>query len=74
MKGLLWAKTTVTLQQIATLFDHLVGPGEQRRWHRDAERLSSLKIDGEIKSRRQQHRQFGRLGALENTSSGQRQC
>jgi|SRR5664279_4476408 hypothetical protein len=37
-------------QQIAFLFDHLIGTGEQRRWHREAERLRSLEIDDELKS------------------------
>jgi hypothetical protein len=29
-------------------FDHLVGAGEQRRWHRNAERLRDLEIDRQL--------------------------
>ena len=32
-------------RKIATLFDHLVGAGEQRWRHRKAERLGGLEID-----------------------------
>jgi hypothetical protein len=31
--------------QIASLFDHLVGEGEQLRWHIEAERLRSFEVD-----------------------------
>jgi len=34
-------------QQIASLFDDLVGTGEQCLWHRKAKRLGGLEIDDE---------------------------
>ena len=38
----LWANA---LQKTAPLFDHLVGNGEQRWWHSEAERLGGLEVD-----------------------------
>ena len=38
----------------ASLFDHLVGTGEQHRWHFEAERFRSLEIDTQL--------EFGRVG------------
>jgi hypothetical protein len=35
-------------QQTASLFDHYVGAGEQRRWHVNSERLGSLHIDDQF--------------------------
>ena len=35
------------LQQTASLFDHLVGAGEQCGWHDEAERLCGFEVDGE---------------------------
>jgi len=32
----------------ASLFDHLVGAGEQHRWHNDAKRLRGLQIDHQL--------------------------
>src|SRR5258708_31342787 len=48
------------------LFDHLVGAGEQRRRHVEAERLGRLEINGELEFRWQHHRQIGGLGPPEN--------
>ncbi len=33
---------------LASLFDHLVGPGEDRRRHVEAERLGGLKVEDDL--------------------------
>ena len=48
----------------ASLFDHLVGAGEQRSWNVDAKRLSRLQVDDELELGRQLDRNFGRFFPL----------
>ena|SRR5258705_135497 len=48
-----------------SLFDHLVGAGQQRRWHDDAKRLCGLQIDHQVEFGRLFDRQVGRLRTLE---------
>ena len=49
------------------LLDHLLGAGEQRGRHLEAERFGSLEIDDQLVLGRCLHRQVGRLFAFENT-------
>ena len=49
-------------------FDHLVGAGEQRGRHGEAERLGSLEIDHQIVLGRLHHRQVSSLIALEDAA------
>ena len=48
-------KATFALQQIF-LFDHLVGAGEERRWHSNAKRLGRFEIDYQFVLGRRLHR------------------
>jgi hypothetical protein len=54
-----------TPQQTASLFDHLVGDGEQRRRDSEAERSGSLHVDAQYELGRKLDGQIGRLGALQ---------
>ena len=49
-----------------TALNHLVGTGNQRRRHCEAERLGSLEIDCKLKLCRQLNRKMARLLAPEN--------
>ena len=51
---------------IPPLFDHLVGAGEQRGRHGEAERLGSLEVDHQFVLGRSLHREVGGLLALED--------
>jgi hypothetical protein len=48
------------MQQTALLFDHLVGAGEQRRRHGEAERLRSLEVDHQFQVSGKFDRQIAR--------------
>src|SRR5215471_3333643 len=48
--------------------DHLVGAGEDRWRHRQAERLCGFQVDDKLECGRLLDRQIGRLGSLEDLS------
>src|SRR5262245_49241504 len=56
---------TFALQQIF-LFDHLVGAGEERRWHSNAKRLGGFHINDQLETSRLLDRQIGGPGAFED--------
>jgi hypothetical protein len=50
----------------ACLFDHLVGAGEERRWHSNAKRIGGFHIDDQLETSWLLDRQIGGLGAFED--------
>src|SRR6266498_4461948 len=59
-------KQTHAAQQTTLLFDHLIGAGEQRRWHLEAESLSGLEVDDQFVLGRRLDRQVGGFLPLED--------
>ena len=57
---------TRAAQQIASLFDHLVGAGNKRQRHGEAERLRGLEVDHQLVLGWCLHRQVGRFLAFED--------
>ncbi len=55
-----------TIVAAASLLDHVVGPGQQRHRHVEAERLCGLQIDDQLVFRWRLHRKVGGLLALED--------
>src|SRR6266851_7342334 len=53
-------------QQNQSLFDYLVGAGEQLRWHVEAKRLRGLEVDHQLVLGWRLYRKVGRLLALED--------
>src|SRR5215471_7495502 len=63
----LWANSgLMQCSKKSSLFDHLVGAGEQRRWHGEAERLGGREIDHQLEFRGLLNRKIAGLRALEN--------
>ena len=62
-----WDVRFVPIADMAASFDHLVGAGEYRRRHDEAERLRGLEIDHQLVLGRRLHRKVGGLLALQDT-------
>src|SRR5262249_9610101 len=50
------------------LFNHLVGAAEERKWHRETERLRGLEVEDQFDLGELLHRQGGPILALENAT------
>ena len=59
-------KETHAPQQTASLFNHLIGAGEQHWRHSEAEGLGRLEVDDQFKLSWLLDREVGRLGAAQN--------
>src|SRR5262245_29385407 len=67
-------KRTNAPQQKVPLFDHLVGAGEERRRHFNAQRLGGLEVDHQLEFRRLFNRQLGSLCSIENLDNERRRA
>src|SRR5262245_66316431 len=63
----LWANSRLMQRsKTASLFDHLIRTGEQRRRHSQPKRLRGFQIDNELVLGRRLHRQVSRFLSLED--------
>src|SRR5215469_8440783 len=61
-----WNVRFVPKADISQLLDQVVGSGEHRGWHREAECLGRFQVDDQFVFCRRLHRQISRLLALED--------